>query len=129
MEDAIHNALEDLRSGKYSFHKAELKYGIPKSTLNDYMTGRVEIGKRQGPPPVLRKDEEQYLVNCHTQFIHFNCPWAAEMNKIGYGQTRRQICEMGKKKSYTRMVGQIPLKITALEKTGGMLFQPAIILS
>ena len=44
------------------------------------------IGKRQGPQPVLRKDEELYLVN-----------WAVEMNKIGYGQTRRQICEMVKK--------------------------------
>ena len=85
-EDAIHNAVEDIRSGKCSFRKAELKYGIPRSTLNDYTTGRVEIGKRQGPQPVLRKDEELYLVN-----------WAVEMNKIGYGQTRRQICEMVKK--------------------------------
>ena len=85
-EDAVHNAVQDIRSGKCSFRKAEQKYGIPKSTLNDYTTGRVEIGKRQGPQPVLRKDEEPYLVN-----------WAVEMNKIGYGQTRRQICEMVKK--------------------------------
>ena len=85
-EDVIHNALDDLCSGKCSFHKAELKYGIPKSTLNDYTTVRVEIGKRQGPQPVLHKDEEQYLVN-----------WTIEMNKIGYGQTRRQIYEMVKK--------------------------------
>ena len=35
---------------------------------------------------VLRKVEEQCLVN-----------WAIEMNKIGYGQTRRQVCEMVKK--------------------------------
>ena len=62
-EDAICNAIEDLRSGKCSFRKAELKYGIPRSTLNDYTTGRVEIGKRQGSQSVLRKDEEQYLVN------------------------------------------------------------------
>ena len=45
-EDAIHNAVEDIRSGKCSFRKAELKYGIPRSTLNDYITGRVKIGKR-----------------------------------------------------------------------------------
>ena len=25
--------------------KAEVKYGIPKSSINDYTTGRVEIGK------------------------------------------------------------------------------------
>ena len=85
-EDAILSAVEDIHSGKCSFRKAELKYGIPRSTLNDYTTGKVEVGKRQGPPPVLRKDEEQCLVN-----------WAIEMNKIGYGQTRRQVCEMVKK--------------------------------
>ena len=85
-EDAIHGALEDLHSGKCSFRKAALKYGIPKSTLNDYTTGKVEVGKRHGTPSVLRKDEEQCLVN-----------WAVEMNKIGYGQTRRQICEIVKK--------------------------------
>ena len=45
-EDAIHNAVKDIRSGKCSFRKAELKYGIPRSTLNDYTTGRVEIGKK-----------------------------------------------------------------------------------
>ena len=82
-EDNVHNALEDVRYGKCSFREAETKYGIPKSTLNDYTTGKVEIGR---PPPVLKKDEEQYLVQ-----------WAIEMNKIGYGQTRRQISEMVKK--------------------------------
>ena len=115
-EDAIHNALEDLHSGKCSFHKAELKYGIHKSTLNDYTTDRVEIGKRQGPSPVLRKDEEQYLVN-----------WAVEMNKIGYGQMRRQICEMVKK-MLDRDGRPNPFKDNRPEKTGGMLFWPAIIL-
>ena len=39
-EDAIHDALEDLHSGKCSFRKAALKYGIPKNTLNDYTTGK-----------------------------------------------------------------------------------------
>ena len=82
-EDIIHDALEDIRSGKCSFRKAELKYGVPKSTPHDCGSGRVEVGKRQRPPPILRKDEEQCLVN-----------WAVEMNKIGYGQTRRQVCEM-----------------------------------
>ena len=65
--------------------------------------------KRQGLQPVLRKDKELYLVN-----------WAVEMNKIGYGQTRRQICEMVKKNlRYARMADQTLLKITALERTGG----------
>ena len=65
-----------------SVSQSRTKYGIPRSTLNDYTTGKVEVGK-QGPPPVLRKDEEQCLSN-----------WVIE---IGYGQTRRQVCEMVKK--------------------------------
>lgn len=40
----------------------------------------------KGPKPVLTKEEEEGLVR-----------WALEMNKIGYGQTRRQICETVKK--------------------------------
>ena len=60
-EDHLHYALEDIRYGKCSFRKAETKYGIPKSTLNDYATGKVGLGKRRRPTPVLKKDEEQYL--------------------------------------------------------------------
>lgn len=44
------------------------------------------MGRRPGPLPVLTPDEEKRLVE-----------WAVEMAKIGYGQTRHQICEMVKK--------------------------------
>ena len=86
-KDDIINALEDICSGKRLIRKVELRYGVPKSTFHDHATGQVEVGKRQGQPPILRR-EEQSLVN-----------WAVEMNNIGYGQTRRQICEIVKKKS------------------------------
>lgn len=85
-EEELVKAIEDIKDNKLSYRKAELKYGIPKSTLCDYVSGKVEVGRRQGPQPVLSHDEEKALVL-----------WATEMTKIGYGQTRRQICETVKK--------------------------------
>ncbi len=46
----------------------------------------VGCGCKSGPSPVLSSEEESKLVN-----------WAFEMAEIGYGQTRRQVCEMVKK--------------------------------
>ena len=85
-EQTLVLALHDLKYGKISFRQASAKYGIPKSTLNDYATGKIQVGWRPGPQPVLTRDEQKQLVE-----------WAVEMAKIGYGQTRRQICEMVKK--------------------------------
>ena len=85
-EDTLLTAVEEIKQGKLSYRKAELEYGIPKSTLCDHATGKVEIGRRQGLKPVLTRDEEESLVQ-----------WALEMNEIGYGQTRRQICDTIKK--------------------------------
>ena len=80
-EDAIHNAIENIHSRKCSFHKAELKYGIPKNTqwLHHRQSRNQKKTRRSTST---HKDEEQYLVNL-----------AVEVNKIGYGQTRRQRCE------------------------------------
>lgn len=75
--------MEDVQEGKTSLHQTSIKYDIPKSTLSDYLTDKVEIGSRAGPPPVLTQDEEKALGS-----------WAVEMSRIGYGQTRRQICEI-----------------------------------
>ena len=85
-ERALVQAVEELKSGRISYRQASAKYGIPKSTLNDYVTGKVRIGCRPGPQPVLTRDEEKCLVE-----------WAEKMATIGYGQTRQQICEMVKK--------------------------------
>ena len=76
-------AMDEVKDGKISLRQAAIKYDIPKSTLSDYLTDKVEVGSRPGPPPVLTRDEEKALAD-----------WAVEMSRIGYGQTRRQICEI-----------------------------------
>ena len=85
-EKALVQAVEELKSGRISYCQASEKYDIPKSTLNDSVTRKVCIGCQPGPQTVLTRDEEKCLVE-----------WAKEMATIGYGQTRRRICEMVKK--------------------------------
>ncbi len=41
---------------------AEMKYGVPKSTLHDYITGKSIVGCKLGPSPVFSSEEESKLV-------------------------------------------------------------------
>ena len=69
-----------------SFRKAEATYGIPKSTLHDYVSGKIEIGCKPGPSSILTTAEERKLVK-----------YGIEMSRIGYRLTRERISEMIKK--------------------------------
>ena len=75
-EDCIAIALDELNYRRLTYRGAQAKYGIPRSTLSDHALGKVELGKKRGPPPVLTP-EEKYLVQ-----------WTIDMYGIGYGQTR-----------------------------------------
>ena len=54
LEKAVGLVLE----GKMSLRQAEATFGIPKSTIGDYTSGRREIGSTKGPPTVLTPYEE-----------------------------------------------------------------------
>ena len=54
-------------------------YGVPKSTLYDRISGRVQHGKIPGPSPYLDPTEEQKLAG------HF-----ISMAKISYGKQGRR---------------------------------------
>ena len=84
--ETLCQAIEEIKDKKLSYREAEAKYHIPRSTLGDYITGKAQIGRKQGPQPVLTQDEELALAT-----------WATEMAQIGYGQTKRQILEVVKK--------------------------------
>jgi len=75
-EDLV-RAVDDIKVNNLSYRKAAEKYGIPKSTLCDYVRGKVEIGCKPGRPRILTAAEEQKLVD-----------FALEIAKIGYGQTK-----------------------------------------
>jgi len=72
--------------GKESQRSVAAAFGIPKSTFSDYVSGKVEVGSRPGPPSVLTKAEEDKLVD-----------YCLHMAKCGYGRTREQVCLTVKK--------------------------------
>ncbi len=57
--DDLKKAIEDVR--RLSIRGAALKYGVPKSTLHDHASHKVEPLSHPGPPPVLSREEENDL--------------------------------------------------------------------
>ena len=49
-------------------------YGIPKSTLRDYVTGKVQFGARPGPTPYLSHGEEEELGGFLVQVARIGYP-------------------------------------------------------
>lgn len=74
------NAMKAVIEEGVSIRKASLRYGIPKSTLGDRISGRVLPGSKSGPPRLLNDKEEKDLED----FI-YHC------SLIGYGKTRKDI--------------------------------------
>ena len=86
MNEQLLAAFQKLCTTKSSLRSVVAAYGIPKSTLSDYASGKVEIGSKQGPPTVLTTAEEKKLVE-----------YCLHMASIGYGRTREQVCLTVKK--------------------------------
>ena len=74
-------AVKDVREKKLSVRAVAAAHGIPKSTLFDYASGKVEIGSKRGPDTILTVAEEQMLVD---YLIH--------TAQIGYGRTKEHLC-------------------------------------
>ncbi|GBP07377.1 hypothetical protein EVAR_69469_1 [Eumeta japonica] len=61
-EQALQDALNDIREGGTSILGASVKYGVPRSTIQDRLHGRVLEGpRRMGPPTILTHAEEKRL--------------------------------------------------------------------
>lgn len=74
--------MDELKYQRVTYRGAQAKYGIPRSTLSYHALGKVTLGKKPGPSPVLYPEEEKYLVQ-----------WTIDMYEIGYSQTRQQVTE------------------------------------
>ena len=76
MADAISSVQKDHLSG----NKAADLHGVPRSTLKDRLSGRVQHGVKPGPVPYLTKEEESELTS---HLVH--------VANLGYGKTRRDV--------------------------------------
>jgi len=79
-EESMTAALDEFKKGKHSINKIAVLYGVPKSTLHDRISGRVEHGTKSGPRPYLDAEEERQLAN------HL-----VKVAKLGYGKTRKEV--------------------------------------
>ena len=73
-------AMEAVQKGSMSTKKAALLHGVPRSTLQDRLTGRVMHGRNPGPKPYLSPTEERALAD------HL-----VEAADVGYGKSRTQV--------------------------------------
>ena len=58
----LDDAILAVKSGM-SVRKAAAKYSVPKSTLHDYATGKVQPGATAGRPPVFAREVERRMAN------------------------------------------------------------------
>ncbi|XP_077983099.1 uncharacterized protein LOC144437939 [Glandiceps talaboti] len=62
-QKALEGAVHDIIENKLSQRQAARKWGVKQSTLADRMSGRVAMGRRSGPPPILTPAEESKLAD------------------------------------------------------------------
>jgi len=78
--EKLTRACDDVRQGKLSIRRAELAYNIPKSTIQDHVSGHVADGVNPGHRKYLTESEEVYLVS-----------FLIKCSDIGYARSRKQI--------------------------------------
>lgn len=95
--DMLKRACDDIRRGA-SIRRAELEYGIPKSTLQGYVSGKHLIGS-SGHRRYLTGEEETELVT-----------FLSGCAKVGYARTRKQVIALVQ--SYPRDVKGLSVTLT-----------------
>ena len=78
-ESKLYKAFEAVQGGM-SIRRASESYGVPRSTLQDRVSGRMQFGTKSGPPRYLDDEEEEELV----QFI-LGCA------AMGYAKSKQEI--------------------------------------
>ena len=75
------NAIAAVKDRTMSIRQASNQFGIPKSTLGDRISGRLEEGATPGKKPVLPVEVESAIANK-----------IKEAGKMRFGITRAQLC-------------------------------------
>ena len=73
-------AMESALSGNMSINHAAEFHGVPRTTLQDHLSGRVQHGKNPGPAPYLTSNEEKELSD-----------YLLSSAEVGYSKTRKEV--------------------------------------
>lgn len=79
-ELSMQSAIKAVELGEISVRQAAEMYSVPRSTLHDRLTGKVQYGARPGPNPYLTREEEEELAS-----------FLIRIAKIGYPHTKKQV--------------------------------------
>jgi hypothetical protein len=82
-ESNLYKAFLAVTEEKHSIRRAAEMYNVPKSTLQDRISGRVVFGAKSGPQSYLNEKEEEELID----FIE-GCA------SIGYSRSKKQILDL-----------------------------------
>ena len=76
----MNGALEAVKGGLMDINQASRNFGVPRTTLTDRISGRVEHGAKSGPTPYLTEEEDQELAG-----------FLKQASRIGYGKTKKEV--------------------------------------
>ena len=85
-DESMKGALEAVKGGLMGVNKASMNFGVPRTTLRDRISGRVEHGAKSGPTPYLTEKEDQELAS-----------FLKQASRIGYGKTKKEVLAVEKK--------------------------------
>lgn len=80
--DTLKRACQAVHDGK-SVRQAAEEYNIPRSTLHDYISGKVVLGSKSGPKSYLTSSEEEELMT-----------FLVGMSSVGYSHTVQQVIDI-----------------------------------
>ena len=84
--ESMAKAMNAVISKKMWVNKAAEQFDMPKTTLNDRISGRVKHGAKLSPPGFLTPEEDQELVD-----------FLVECCKMGNGKTKREVIDCVKR--------------------------------
>ena len=79
-KEHLENAVKSVKDGVYSYRKASQVFGVPKTTIIDHVSGRIELTSKPGRKPVIPLEIE----NAVAQKV-------AEAANMGFGITKKQL--------------------------------------
>ena len=80
MKYSKENAVKSVKDGIYSRQKASQVFGVPKTTIIDHVSGRIELTSKPGRKPVIPLEIE----NAVAQKV-------ADAANMGFGITKKQL--------------------------------------
>lgn len=79
-------AMKDIREGGLSTRKAAQKWGVKKTTLQDWLSRQLNYDRQKGPPSVLTKTEENQFAD-----------WLIGLSNRGFGLSKNAFRKSVKK--------------------------------